>query len=73
MNIVNQLFNLEKRVIIVAGGAGQIGFSFCTILADAGATVIIADLDLEMAENKIAQIIRFGNKGKATCHKTRCK
>ena len=56
MNIVNKLFNLEKRVIVVAGGAGQIGFSFCTILADAGATVIIADLDFEMAENKIAQL-----------------
>lgn len=43
-------------MIIVAGGAGQIGFSFSTILADAGATVIIADLDFEMAENKIAQV-----------------
>ncbi len=56
MNLVKQLFNLQHKVIIVAGGAGQIGFSFCTILADAGATVIIADLDLEMAENKISQL-----------------
>jgi len=56
MNLINQLFSLEGRVIIVAGGAGQIGFSFCTILADAGATVVIGDLDLEMAQNKISQL-----------------
>ncbi len=56
MKLVNQLFNLDKRVIVVAGGAGQIGFSFCTVLADAGAIIIIADLDIGMAENKIAQI-----------------
>jgi NAD(P)-dependent dehydrogenase (short-subunit alcohol dehydrogenase family) len=56
MNIVNQLFNLENRLIIVAGGAGQIGFSFCKILVDAGATVVIADLDVQMAEDKIEQL-----------------
>lgn len=56
MNLVNQLFNLENRLIVVAGGAGQIGFSFCMILADAGATVVIADLDIEMAEKKIAKL-----------------
>lgn len=64
MNLVNQLFSLENRLIIVAGGAGQIGFSFCTILADAGAMVVIADLDVEMAENKIAQLENPGIKEK---------
>jgi NAD(P)-dependent dehydrogenase (short-subunit alcohol dehydrogenase family) len=53
MKLTNKLFNLEGRIIIVAGGAGQIGFSFCEILADAGATVIIADIDIEMAQTKI--------------------
>jgi len=56
MNLVNQLFNLEGRVIIVAGGAGQIGFAICTILADAGANIIIADLDMEMAQDKISKV-----------------
>ena len=56
MNLINQLFNLESRLIVVAGGAGQIGFAFCRILAEAGATVVIADLDVEMAEDKIAQL-----------------
>lgn len=54
MKLVNQLFSLEDRVIVVAGGAGQIGFSFCTALADAGAIVIIADVDDEMGRMKIA-------------------
>lgn len=53
MKIVKKIFDLTDRIIIVAGGAGQIGFSFCEILADAGATVIIADIDYEMAKNKI--------------------
>jgi NAD(P)-dependent dehydrogenase (short-subunit alcohol dehydrogenase family) len=56
MNLVEQLFSLKDRVIIVAGGAGQIGFSVSTILADAGATVVIADIDTEMAEEKIRSL-----------------
>ncbi len=56
MRLVEHLFSLDGKVIIVAGGAGQIGFAFCTILADAGATVIIADLDVDMAREKIAAI-----------------
>jgi len=53
MKLVNKLFNLKDKVIIVAGGAGQIGFSFCEILVDAGAQVIIADSDIEMATEKL--------------------
>jgi NAD(P)-dependent dehydrogenase (short-subunit alcohol dehydrogenase family) len=56
MELVNNLFNLENKVVVVAGGAGQIGFAVCEILADAGAKVIIADIDIEMATNKISQI-----------------
>ena len=56
MNRVNKLFSLHNKVIIVAGGAGQIGFSFSEILADAGAQVIIADIDEEMAMRKIRGI-----------------
>ena len=56
MEIVNKLFSMEGRLVVVAGGAGQIGFSVCEILADAGANVVIADIDVEMAANKIAQL-----------------
>jgi len=56
MKLVESLFGLKERLIIVAGGAGQIGFAMCNILADAGAKVVIADLDIEMAENKIKEV-----------------
>lgn len=56
MKIVESLFGLNEKLIVVAGGAGQIGFSMSIILADAGAKVIVADLDIEMAENKIKEI-----------------
>ena len=46
----HKLFDLTGRTIVVAGGAGQIGFAFCSILADAGASVILADIDTEMAK-----------------------
>ena len=53
MKKVKQLFNLEDKLIIVAGGAGQIGFSFCEILASAGARVVMADLDTQLATTKL--------------------
>ncbi len=56
MKLVESLFRLNDKVIIVAGGAGQIGFAMCKILADAGAKVIVADLDLEMADAKISEV-----------------
>ena len=54
MKLINKLFNLTNKNIITAGGAGQIGFAFVEILLDAGATVIIADIDEEMAKEKCA-------------------
>lgn len=54
MKKTRKIFNLEERTIIIAGGAGQIGFSFCEILADAGAKVVIADIDTDMAYEKMS-------------------
>ncbi|MDG1974759.1 MAG: SDR family oxidoreductase [Flavobacteriaceae bacterium] len=53
MKKVTELFSLEGKNIVVAGGAGQIGFAMVQILADAGANVCIADIDSEMAIQKI--------------------
>ena len=58
MDIVNKLFSLEDKVIIVAGGAGQIGIELCNILVDMKATVIIADLDIDMAKEKIKNFMK---------------
>lgn len=47
-------FNLKDRVAIVTGGGGQLGYQFCKTLAEAGAAVVSADLNMELA-GKTAQ------------------
>lgn len=42
-------FNLKDRVAVVTGGGGQLGFEFCKTLAEAGAAVVAADLNMELA------------------------
>ncbi len=42
--------DLEGRVVIVTGGAKGIGFGCCECAAEAGACVVIADIDRERAE-----------------------
>lgn len=46
---------LKSKVIVVAGGAGQIGFSFSKAIANEGANVIIADIDIENAKKKMGK------------------
>ena len=42
-------FDLSDRVAVVTGGAGLLGVEFCRTLAEAGAAVVVADLNLEAA------------------------
>ena len=42
-------FNLKGRTAIVTGGGGQLGTEFCKTLAEAGASVVVADLLMEHA------------------------
>lgn len=43
-------FDLSGRVALVTGGAGLLGAEFCRTLAQAGAQVVVADLDAPAAQ-----------------------
>ncbi len=55
---------MDGRVVIVNGGAGRIGSSMCLALGDAGAKVVIIDLDLDRAES-VAQQVRIDSGGES--------
>lgn len=44
-----ELFDLTGKVAIITGGAGGIGVVYARALCEAGASVVLADLDLEAA------------------------
>lgn len=50
-------FKLDGKVAVVTGGAGILGRHFCFGLADAGASVVVVDINIEEAQ-KVASIIR---------------
>jgi 2-deoxy-D-gluconate 3-dehydrogenase len=49
MSKIQEKFDLTGRVAVVTGGGGLLGFEFCKTLAEAGAAVVAADLDLDRA------------------------
>ncbi len=56
MPTIQDLFNLEGRVAVVAGGAGLLGFQMSTALAEAGAHLVIASRKLENCQAKAAEL-----------------
>jgi len=60
MSDLPDLFDLSCRVAIVTGGAGLLGAEFCQTLAYAGAAVVIADIDEEVASNLAASLSEGG-------------
>jgi len=54
---------LNKKIIVVTGGAGLLGSHFCSAIAEQGGTAIIAEIDITSAE-AIAERIKV-NGGKA--------
>jgi NAD(P)-dependent dehydrogenase (short-subunit alcohol dehydrogenase family) len=43
MSVVDDVFDVRDQVALVTGGASGLGYAFASILADAGARVVIAD------------------------------
>lgn len=52
---------LKEKVVLVTGGGRGLGEAVCQILSSAGASVIVADIRLELAE-KVAHEIRTSGK-----------
>lgn len=54
------LSGLEEKVAIVTGGARGIGLAIATLLADRGVSVVVSDLNREMAEQEVLKLVSNG-------------
>ena len=59
------LFKLNGRVAVITGGAGLLGTEFCRSLAQAGAAVVVADLEPQKADALAESITASGGKALA--------
>jgi 2-deoxy-D-gluconate 3-dehydrogenase len=59
-NPISQLFDLSGQAAVVTGGAGLLGAEFCRALAEAGARVIVADLDESAAAQVAGRLAQQG-------------
>jgi NAD(P)-dependent dehydrogenase (short-subunit alcohol dehydrogenase family) len=53
---VRQPFRLDGKIAFVTGGASGIGASICRVFSQAGASVVVADIDLEAAQRLASQL-----------------
>ena len=65
MQTIAELFDLNRKGAIVTGGAMGIGQAIAFRLAEAGAGVMIADLDMEVGEKTVEEIKARGGKAQA--------
>lgn len=62
MSEIMQKFSMNGQAAIVTGGAGLLGKEFCHTLAQAGAGVVVADLDASLAAQTAEEICRAGGR-----------
>ncbi len=58
MGDIEKLFNLQGKVAIITGGAGMLGLQYAEVLSEAGAHIVIADINPQAAKEKAAYITR---------------
>jgi NAD(P)-dependent dehydrogenase (short-subunit alcohol dehydrogenase family) len=61
MSVVDELFDVRGQVALVTGGASGLGYAFSSILADAGANVVVADVDPEGLKSAVDELSAGGN------------
>jgi NAD(P)-dependent dehydrogenase (short-subunit alcohol dehydrogenase family) len=57
----NTSFSLDGKVALVTGGASGIGTGITAAMAEAGATVVIADINAANAEREVASLLAAGH------------
>lgn len=60
MGVLEDLFNVRDQVALVTGGASGLGYAFASILADAGASVVIADVDEDGLKHAVPGLAEGG-------------
>jgi len=60
MTTILEKFDLTGKVALVTGGAGLLGAEFCQILSQAGAAVVVVDLNAESAQKVARDLTRCG-------------
>lgn len=55
---MSERFRLDGKVAVVTGGVGILGKGYCRALADAGANVVVADLDAQTCADVAAELSR---------------
>ena len=63
---IDSLFDLSGKTAIVTGGGDGIGKGVCTILAAAGASVVVSDISIEKATATANEITASGGQAAAT-------
>ena len=56
-----ELFDLSGRVAVITGGAGDIGVVYAQALCEAGASVMVADLDGDSAQRTAGELAANGH------------
>ena len=56
-----ELFDLTGKVAVITGGAGGIGVVYAQALCEAGASVVIADVDAAAAERAATELVAKGH------------
>lgn len=64
MKSINELVDLSAKTAIVTGGAKGIGLGIVRRLSEAGATVVIADYDIDVARSAAEELSQQGRKVK---------
>jgi NAD(P)-dependent dehydrogenase (short-subunit alcohol dehydrogenase family) len=56
MSVADDIFDIRGQVALVTGGASGLGYAFASILAEAGATVVIADWNGDAMEKAVLSL-----------------